>query len=258
MPKLKPPLVASIGALLLVGALFLSLFLSTAAYRTEDDVVLPSETTKAPANDGVLGENLSILSEVEITADNIQSVVASLSRAESYTATVVSRLYYGDTSGTVTCRQSVKNGAIRTDYLNATANVISSELLWDNISYTWRSGADTYSQGNQGSFTADQSAMLPTYETVCELPREQITGGALVQEGNELLLTVDTRNGSQVGVYKISAQTGLLCAASFSEDGKMTRSVEVTVSSEPPADSLFVLPGETQPVYESAQTENQP
>lgn len=257
MPKLKPPLVASIGALLLVGALFLSLFLSTAAYRTEDDVVLPSETTKAPEND-VLGDNLSILSEVEITADNIQAVIASLSRAEAYTATVTSRLYYGETSGTITCRQSVKNDAIRTDYLNTNGNVLRSELLWDGTSYAWRSGADTYSQGNQGAFTADQSAMLPTYETVCELPREQITGGALVQEGDELLLTVDTQNGSQIGVYKISAQTGLLRAASFSENGKMTRAVEVTVSTEAPADSLFVLPGETQPVYDPADAQNQP
>lgn len=253
MPKLKPPLVASIGALLLVGALFLSLFLSTAAYRTENDVVLPSETTKAPESD-VLGDNLSILGEVEITPDNIQAVIASLSRAETYTATVTSRLYYADTSGTTTCRQSAKNGAYRTDYLDEGGNVIYTELLWDGVSYTWRRGAETYSQGNQGAFTTDQSAMLPTYETVCELPREQITGGALVQEGDELLLTVDTAQGDQVGVYKISARTGLLCAASFSENGKMTRAVEVTVSAEQPDDALFVLPGAAEPVYGAAET----
>ena len=79
MPKLKPPLIASIGALLLVGALFLSLFLSTAAYRTEDDVVLPSETTKAPESDAVLGQNLEILGDVQVTASNVQRVIASLS-----------------------------------------------------------------------------------------------------------------------------------------------------------------------------------
>ena len=83
MPKLKPPLIASIGALLLVGALFLSLFLSTAAYRTEDDVVLPSETTKAPESDAVLGQNLEILGDVQVTASNVQRVIASLSRRKA-------------------------------------------------------------------------------------------------------------------------------------------------------------------------------
>lgn len=256
MPKLKPPLIASIGALLLVGALFLSLFLSTAAYRTEDDVVLPSETTKAPESDAVLGQNLEILGDVQVTASNVQRVIASLSRAESYTATIVSRLYYGETSGTVTCRQTVKNGAYRTDYLDAEGTIAYTELLWNGSYYTWRNGADTYSQGNQGAFTTDQSAMLPTYETVCDLPEEQITGGALVQEGDELLLTVDTQNGNQIGVYKVSARTGLLRSASFSENGKMTRAVDVQVSTEEPADSLFVLPGETTPVYQESQNQS--
>lgn len=256
MPKLKPPLIASIGALLLVGALFLSLFLSTAAYRTEDNVVLPSETTKAPESDAVLGQNLEILGDVQVTASNVQRVIASLSRAESYTATIVSRLYYGETSGTVTCRQTVKNGAYRTDYLDAEGTIAYTELLWNGSYYTWRNGADTYSQGNQGAFTTDQSAMLPTYETVCDLPKEQITGGALVQEGDELLLTVDTQNGNQIGVYKVSARTGLLRSASFSVNGKMTRAVDIQVSTEEPADSLFVLPGETTPVYQESQNQS--
>lgn len=79
-----------------------------------------------------------------------------------------------------------------------------------------------------------------------------MTGGALVEENGEQLLTVDTRDGDRVGVYRISVQTGLLCSASFSEGGKMTRAVEVAVSAEEPADSLFVLPGEMAPVYKSA------
>ena len=98
--------------------------------------------------------------------------------------------------------------------------------------------------------------MLPTYETVCDLPKEQITGGALVQEGDELLLTVDTQNGNQIGVYKVSARTGLLRSASFSENGKMTRAVDIQVSTEEPADSLFVLPGETTPVYQESQNQS--
>lgn len=249
MPKLRPPLVAAIGALLLVGALFLSLFLSTAAYRTGDDVVLPSETTAAPETGQVLGRNLEILGGVEITADNIQQVIASLERVDSYTAAVTSRLYYGDTSGTSSCRQSVRNGACRTDYLNAAGGTEYTEILYEGVYYAWRSGADTYSRGNQGAFTADQAAMLPTYETVCALPREQITGGALVQEDGDLLLAVDTQDGGQVGVYKISTQTGLLKSAAFSQDGKMTRAVEVQITPGEPDDALFILPGESQPLY---------
>ncbi|MGM9612375.1 MAG: hypothetical protein ACI3XZ_02620 [Butyricicoccus sp.] len=250
--KLTTPLVASMGALLLVGALFLSLFLSSAPYRP-GDVVTPSEATEISTSAEIAGRNLEIVGGVTIDAENVQRVIATLSRMESYTATVTSRLYYGETSGVRTCRQMVKNGAYRVDTLTASGAVDYTELLYEGVYYAWRSGADTWYQGVQGDFTTDQSAMLPTYETVIDLPAEQVTGGALIEENGEQLLTVDTRDGESVGVYKVSVQTGLLRAASFSESGKMIRSVEVTLSAEEPADMLFVLPGQTVPVYGTAE-----
>lgn len=78
--KLSTPLVASMGALLLVGALFLSLFLSTAAY-SPGDIVTPSEATDPPASEEIAGRNLEIVGGVTIDAENIQRVIASLSRA---------------------------------------------------------------------------------------------------------------------------------------------------------------------------------
>lgn len=257
MPKLRPPLVAAIGALLLVGALFLSFFLSTAAYRTDDEVLLPSETTKTPQTDTVLGKNLKILGDVQVTVDNVQQVIASLGRAQSYTMQVTSRLYYGETSGTTTYRQTVRQGACRTDVLSASGATLYSELLWDGMCYAWRSGSSSYTTSRQGAFVADRSASLPTYETVCELPREAITGGALVQTEQDMLLTVDTQEQDRIGVYKISAQTGLLQSASFSEDGKMVRSVECTVDTAEPEDSLFILPGMTQAVFAQADENNE-
>ncbi len=248
-PRLTPALVASAGALLLVGALFLSLFLPSAAYRTDDAVVLPADATQTAGNDGLPGENLRILDEVQVTRDNIQQVVASLSRPSAYTARITSRLYYGETSGEQLCRQTVKHGAVRTDYLDADGNIQYTELLWDGTYAAWRPDDSTFQTGAQGAFTADQSAMLPTYETVCQLPEDQITGGALVEEDGALTLTVDTESGGEIGVYRISAQTGLLTAAAFSVEGVMTRAVEVEVSLDIPDDALFVRPGETDPVY---------
>ena len=110
--KLKAPLIAAIGALLLVGALFLSLFLSTAAYRPDESQIAylsgqaqPSETDK------IAGRNMEIMGGVQIDPNNVQRVIASLSRAESYIATVTSRLYYGETSGIRVSRLSVRKGA---------------------------------------------------------------------------------------------------------------------------------------------------
>lgn len=252
--KLKTPLIASIGALLLVGALFLSLMLSTAAYRPDgNDIVLPGETAEAPEIEEIPGHNLQTVAQTDITAENIQRVIASLSRPDSYTAMITNRVYYGEHSGVLSCRQYVKAGASRVDYLSASGAAERTELFWNGAFFAWRSGSDTYAEGTQGAFTMDQSAMLPTYETVCALPAEQIIGGALIEEGDELLLTVDTRVDDRVGIYKISVQSGLLRAASFSEGGKMTRAVEVTLETAKPADGLFVLPGSTQTVFGSTQ-----
>lgn len=247
--KLKIPLIASMGALLLVGALFLSLVLSTAAYRPErSDIALPASGTVPPRTDEIAGRNLQTVAQTEITAENIQNVIASLSRPAAYTAAITGYLYYGTQTGEIRCRQSVKQGAYRVDYLNGTSSE-RTELIWDGKLYAWRSGAATYYEGTQGAFTTDQVSMLPTYESVCALPAEQITGGALVQEGDGLLLTVDTRIDDRVGVYKISVQTGLLRGASFSQGGKMTRAIEVVAEMDAPEDSLFVLPGHVQPVF---------
>ena len=246
--KLTTPLVASIGALLLVGAIFLSLFLSTTAYSPEE-VEIPSGPTAPPEVDEISGKNLALVGGVEIDEKNIQRVIASLERAESYSATIVSRLYHGQTSSALTCRQVVKNDAYRVDWLNAAGAVERSELLYGDAYYAWRSNADAYFQGARGDFTTDQGAMLPTYETVCDLPAEQITGGALVQENGALYLTADTKEDEYVGVYKISVETGMLCSASFSQDGKMIRAVEVSIMEDEPADAMFVLPGESAPVY---------
>ena len=110
--KLKTPLIASIGALLLVGALFLSLVLSTAAYRPDGaEVVLPTSAAEAPPTEEIAGRNLQTIAQAEITAENIQRVIASLSRPDSYTAMVTSRLYYGEHSGALSCRQSVNTRA---------------------------------------------------------------------------------------------------------------------------------------------------
>ena len=252
--KLKTPLIASFAALLLVGVLFLSLVLSTAVYRpAESEIVLPSGANEAPRTEEIAGENLKTVAQTDITRENIQRVVASLSRPESYMVTIMSRLYYGEHSGVLSCRQSVKGGAQRVDYLSSSGGVERSELMWDGAFYAWRQGGDDVYEGAQGAFTPDQGAMLPTYEAVCALPAEQITGGALIQEGDELLLTVDTRDGDNVGVYKISVQTGLLRSASFSQGGKMTRTVEVAMGDEVPSDGLFVLPGKVQPVFALVQ-----
>ena len=226
--KLTTPLVASIGALLLVGAIFLSLFLSTTAYSPEE-VEIPSGPTAPPESQEIAGKNLELVGGVEIDETNIQRVIASLERAESYSAKIVSRLYHGQDSSALACRQTVKNGAYRVDWLNAAGAVERTELLYEDAYYAWRSNTDTYFQGARGDFTTDQSAMLPTYETVCDLPAEQITGGALVQENGALYLTADTKENGYVGVYKISVETGMLCAASFSQDGMMTRTVEVSI-----------------------------
>ena len=247
--KLTTPLVASIGALLLVGAIFLSLFLSTTAYSPEE-VEIPSGPTAPPESQEIAGKNLELVGGVEIDETNIQRVIASLERAESYSAKIVSRLYHGQDSSALACRQTVKNGAYRVDWLNAAGAVERTELLYEDAYYAWRSNTDTYFQGARGDFTTDQSAMLPTYETVCDLPAEQITGGALVQEHGALYLTADTKEDEYVGVYKISVETGMLCAASFSQDGMMTRTVEVSIMEGEPADAMFVLPGESAPVYE--------
>ena len=67
------------------------------------------------------------VADVDITTDNVQHVIASLTRPEAYSCTIENKLYYTGGSSALRCRRYVRDGVIRTDTLTESGAVRSSQ-----------------------------------------------------------------------------------------------------------------------------------
>ncbi len=244
------PLLAALGALALVIALFFSFYLSTSAYRSEESgITLPSEQSKAPvvSQSGELPASNDALQGVDVRTDNVQRVIASLHRPEAYSYLVQNTLYEGTSAiRTLTRRQFFKQDACRTDVLNDSGSVQRITLRKGEQIYAWESGSSSYYSGKAGSFTDEDSAMLPSYQTVLSLKSEQITAAELSNLAYEPCIRVDTTQGVYRCIYYVSTVSGLLVRADIFKGETMVRQCLISgLSTTAPADSFFQLPNGT-------------
>lgn len=251
--KQKSALIGALCAFVMVVTLGLSFLLSSNLFQNDDSSIQFSEQLQESDESGAMTdmgqENEKKIAQVTITPDNVQAVIASLQRPAAYTCEVSNTLYWDGGTRTLQCRQYARDGAYRVESLDGDT-VTQVQLQYRDKLYAWEAGSATYYSGQAGSFTPEQAAMLPTYETVCELPPEQIEQAELIELSGQPMLRVVTAQGSYAAEYVISAATGLLYRTTFSKDGVRTQSVQTSVSSlDRPADPLFMLPGQEHTIF---------
>lgn len=253
--KQKSALIAALCALAMIVTLMLSFVLSANLFPQDKSViVLPSEMepgqTKDDTLSGLAQQNAVKMAQIVVDANNVQAVIASLSRPNMYSCQITNTLYWSDGSGTLRCRQYVKDGAYRVEQLRADGNAERVQLQYQDIIYAWDAGSSDYYKGAAGGFTPGEAAMLPTYETICALPRENILAATLDQSGDEPIIRVTAIQDGRTADYVVSAVTGLLYRATFMQNGAPVQTVEVSSPNlDPPPDALFTLPGMTQTVF---------
>lgn len=256
MPKQKTALIASVCALVMILVFVLSFWLSSQGYGDAGSgIVLPDDTAGGAVVPseiaGFADVNAGRIAHVTVTPQNVQNVIASLARPEAYSCAVSNTLYWGtDSSATLQSRRYVRQGADRIEQLDRSGAVTEVTLTYGDRLYAWQAGAHTYYSGAVGALTAQETAMLPTYETVCSLPPEQITEAGLVEKAGQLMIRVCTAQQGQTAEYTVSTETGLLYSAVFSENGVRKRAVQTSVLSlDPVPDSYFTLPDAQTPVF---------
>lgn len=242
-PKLTTPLLAAIGAVVLMVTLFFSFYLSTTAYRTDSGPEYPPQSADTPALPEAQDPAQPVLQDVTVTTENVQDVIASLTRPAAYSYTVKNTLFYGDASHVLTRKQYFKNGACRTEELSAAGSVQRVTLRRGEKLYAWENGETRYYTGAVGAFTEDGDAMLPTYETVLDLPPESLTGAALQTLAYEPTIYVSSEQDGWRSEFYVSAVSGLLRRADIYEGDRLVRSLEISDLTQEAADAYFLLPG---------------
>ena len=156
---------AAICAGVLVSLLFLSYIMSSGLlHRRDIGITLPTGEADTPVvtADSQLLTAQSV-ADVDITTDNVQHVIASLTRPEAYSCTIENKLYYTGGSSALRCRRYVRDGVIRTDTLTESGAVRSSIIRRGDTIYSWNADSSAVYEGRAGSFSDDASAILPTY-----------------------------------------------------------------------------------------------
>lgn len=255
--SLSTPMIAAIGAAVLVGLLFLSYLLSSGALHRRDTGILlqgGAENTPTVSSGSQLLTAQSV-ADVTIGTDNAQKVIASLKRPDVYSCTIENALYYDGSSSTLRCHQYMRDNIVRTDRLSESGSVQSTLMHAGDIAYTWENGSTTFYQGTWGDFSDDAAAMLPTYEDV--LDENIILSSAGRQNiDNEPCIMVEFEQNGYRCVYYVSAASGLLKKASFYHGDVLVRQVTVSnLKTELPDEELFILPNGQRLLGEQTQND---
>jgi len=235
------------AVIILTAGLFLS-FYTTLDPGSPPPIVLPEEPVPGAEEPGpehsASPDGLSFVT-AEVSASNVQDVLATLSRPSDYECEIVTRVYYTGGSGQSHMRAWVSGTVARVDTLGAAEEPLEHSICTPGRLYKWSPGSVAlYYEGASGGATADATMRLPTYEGLRALPARLITGGACIMLEGRVYIYAEAREGNYESRYWVEIETGLLSRFILSQNGETVYEAEVfLINSTPPDRSVFDLPG---------------
>ena len=182
--------------------------------------------------------------QVAVTPETVQSIVATLSRPDSYYreltvetlwsgGSYASPVQYWENGGWAHTRQVLASGAVRHD------------LTGPETAYYWYEGSTAWGTFPADERSSDLAQHIPTYETVLELDPESITGAGYELRGSLPCVYVEVqKEEGALERYWISTDSGLLISAEREVNGalvyRMTAYTQIQVPC--PATASFALP----------------
>ncbi len=235
-------LILAITTVLSLG-IFFSFYWSLFGVSDEDPgIVLPvdGETTAPEPGTGTPVE------KVEITKENVQRVIASMSRPE--TCSYQSRVTLYSSTGSTSWKNNhyVKNGYTKTEQYNASGTLIKHIITGKGMIYVWRPGGDArYWSGHLGDANSDTEQRIPTYEDIVNRDPSELLDAKYVSYngGNCIYVKAGDPELEYVDEYWISLDYGLLIHAVTSLGEQVIYEMELGgISTDAVSDNVFLLP----------------
>ena len=182
--------------------------------------------------------------QVVVTPETVQSIVATLSRPDSYyreltvetlwsEGSYTSTVQYWEDSGWSHVRQTLPSGAVRHD------------LIGPETSYYWYEGSSSWISRSADQYSADLAQRIPTYETVLSLDPDSIIETGYELRGSYPCVYVEVQSGeNRLERYWISTGNGLLISAEPEVNGSLVYRMTAysPIQSPCPATASFSLP----------------
>ena len=242
---------ALIAAMVVVAAgFFASFFLSLSNQDPEHVIMLPGQGSAViDTNPAIQEGNRQLIQTISVDTTNIQSVIASLERPQSYQCHSELTYFYRDTQSTVHNQLWKQDGLARVSQLAADGTAGEQALITQTYVYLWR-GDEAYVRFPVQEHDDDLYSLAPTYEDILQLDAAHILVGEVREVDGQMCLYVESRDpltGEQETWY-VLVENGLLLYADGSLEGVPTYTFHLTeLRLEASEESVFLLPDGTKP-----------
>lgn len=252
MEDRKRTIFAVLIALVLVIALLYSFGLNLFSSTPQVDLADPNAVETGDSGAALPGDGAGIT--VEVTPATVQSVIASMSRYESYSRALMVTYSWGDDeTGSVIIQVWADGGWTRTMSVQ-TSGLAEHTVLGEGNIWLWYDADDGDSEqlvykGAAKDISGDLLQRIPTYEDILALDVESITAAGYVLRNGQPCIYVEAeqRNLGYLYRYWISETSGLLMAAETEKSGVLVYRMESNevVSPMSAGDEIFTLPDGT-------------
>lgn len=214
--------------------------------RRPERISLPSlEETSGEISGELTGNEMLTL--VEITPETVQTAIATLIRPETYQRTVVVERFWSGGSGSSQSTVTVCRGWTRVDRTLPGGSVRHS-VTDAETTYIWYDQESEVYTAAAGDISADDEQMIPTYENVLVLPKEEIVVSDYRIEADRQCIYVETKEDTEgyLRRFWIDLECGLLAMAEVLQDGETVYrmgATEITAATD--LQGYFFLPDGT-------------
>lgn len=230
----------------LMLAITISLFFSG---KTKTPVaVLPTAVVSSPGSTPA-GPDSDEFQLLEITIDNVQAVIESLSRPSSYLRAIILDTYLDQGKVSYHITAWVKNKVCKTSASRIGGNQVANTIVTEEYVYIWYGDEYDYRRVKLGQESpeqvADEYQKIPTYEEILLLDKEDILEAGYAEYESEPCIYVKANTGllGYTYEYYVSARTGLLVLAeTFDGDTLIHSTAAGSPNLSEPSDDVFRLP----------------
>lgn len=228
-------------SLALVALIAIIIFVQWGSSTNTPSISVPSPSASAQESDSI---NTSAL--LDIDADSVQALIASIERPDSYSRKYRVRTFWdgGESEAEITVYCNGEQYRIIHRLNGKETNILFS----DGKRHTWYDDPNDVSTVDIDTLdknSLDLYARLIVFEELLDVPKEDILGASSEVILNEICISVEYRH-SDTYVYRlyVSIKKGLLVAAEALENGKTVYLLEAdSPDISIPKDEMFMLPG---------------
>lgn len=185
---------------------------------------------------------------VEVTPETVQSVIATLSRPQSYCREINIELWAGEEEPALTTAQVWVDGGWTRSDVTAPGGLVQHNLVGEGTRWLWYDNDDAVISVPADQAVADLVQRVPTYEDVLALPQEEITDAGYEKYAKTdcIFVEVEQEELGSCERYWIAVSDGLLVAAErVKGDQTLYRMTVLSTESPAPLNSSFALPDGT-------------